>query len=187
MEAILNTFAELKLEQPKHRARFFNHMTSKLVFAYNEGCFFLCARDYIYNPTPEKLAAFPRIFLRKGSPLEVNISSAHYSHACSFFHGSNSLSMKSFGNSKLGHTIRTFKDNKTPGTKANGAGNYNLATKALDYISREMSRDRTDAAVLTIRTEGSLPVFSEPDQWYLGDVVNELKGVWCSDPLKELI
>ena len=187
MEAILNTFTELKLEQPKHRARFFNYMTSKSVFAYNEACFFLCARDYIFNPTPQKLAAFPRIFLRKGSTLEVNISNAHYSKACGFFHGSNSISINSFGNSKLGHTVRTFKDNKTPGAKANGAANYNLTTKALDYISRAMSRDQTDAAIVTIRNDGSLPVFSEPDQWYLSDVVQELKGVWCADPLKELV
>lgn len=186
MQAILNTFTELKLEQPKHRARFFNYMTSKEIFAYNEGCFFLCARDYIFNPSPAKLAAFSRIFLRKGSTLEVNISSAHYSKACSFFHGTTSMSTSSFGNSKLGHKITNFKDNKTPGIKQNGAANYNLATTAMDYISREMSRDQTDVAVQTIRANGTLPIVT-PDQYYLGDVVEELKGVWCADPLKELV
>lgn len=184
MKAIFDTFAELKLEQPRHRARFFNYMTSTNVFAYNEASFFLCARDYIYNPSDQKIQAFPRVFLQVGSTLQVNISGSHSGIANKFF-ADNQVSIHSAGG-KVSRTVSTFRNGKTPGMQFGGAGNYNLMTQALDYISRWMSRDQTNYAIQAIRADGSLPVVT-PDAGYLKDVVDELKGNWCADPLRELV
>ena len=184
MKAIFDTFAELKLEQPMHRARFFNYMASESIFAYNEAAFFLCARDYIYNPSDQKIRAFPRIFLQVGSTLQINISSQHTGTVNKFF-ADTQVSIHSAGD-RVSRKINLFRNNKTPGVKVGGAANYNLMTQALDYIARWMSRDQTNHAIGIMRGQGTLPIV-HPYPNYMKDFVDDLKGDWCPDPLRELI
>lgn len=184
MRTILSTFSELKLEQPMHRARFFNYMCDKNIFAYTEASFFLCARDYIFHPDDSKIAAFTSVFLRKGSRLEVNISSQHYAAAFRFFNG-REINIDSYENKGLTRKARTFRNSLSGGLRQSGAGNYNIVIQALDFIARSMSRDKTNQAIQKIRAEGSMPI-SFPDREYMNDVTEELSRVWGNDPLKQL-
>lgn len=173
---------DLKLAEPKHRKLFFNWMGRQGFEAYAEACFLLCAWDYIFNPDDTKAAAFPKVFLRSGSPLEINLGHKHRGTAVSML-GAHDITLKSFGSDNLTHKVTKFK--RQTGMRTGGAANYNIITKFIEYIEAHRYREKTAMAVQTVASKGALPT-EKASGYAVDEAVYELKQYWGDDGLKAL-
>lgn len=182
MNSILADITRLKLAQPKHRRAYFNWMARDGFLAYAEGTFVICAWDYIFNPDDQKGSAIPKVFMRPGSPLELNLGGT-LRNTCTSMMGAHDITLKSFGSDKLTHTVTSFK--KTTGLRAGGAANYNIFTQVLNKISSGMYREKLNMAIVATEKDGQLPN-ANPANWVKDEVANELAPYWGKDALKQL-
>ena len=182
MQTIMKEISELKLSDPKHRKNFFNYMGQSSYSAYAEAAFILCAWDYIFNPSDEKAAAFPKVFLRTGSPLELNLGGKDRSKAVSML-GAHDITLKSFGSDNLKHTVKNFK--KDAGVRAGGAANYNIYTNFIEHCERTRYRDRTAKAQQEMVNNGALPAANAAG-FAIEETCSELRPYWGDKGLKAL-
>src|SRR5690349_8472851 len=88
--------------------------------------FFLCGRDYIYNPTDLKAEGIQKLFIGEDTPFAINIpDSAPAAIRRTMYAASVNV------HTEVGepHTYRAF--TKAAGVRPGGVGNYNLCTKAI--------------------------------------------------------
>ena len=182
MKTTMQEIKDLKLSEPKHRKLFFNWMGRSGFLAYAEASFILCAWDYVFNPDDAKAGAFAKVFLRDGSPLQINLGGTHRNTAISML-GAHDITLKSFGSDKLSHTVTNFK--KQTGLRNGGAANYNITTKFIEYIEAHRYREKTALAVQQIGQSGSLPK-EKATSYAVDDAVYELKPYWGAEGLKTL-
>ena len=90
--------------------------------------FFLCGRDYIYNPTDLKLQGLATLFFGPGTPCELNVSAAAAGEIKNLLHAPTINVHTELGGA---HSIGAYSYADRGGFRMGGAGNYNLGTKAI--------------------------------------------------------
>jgi hypothetical protein len=124
MENLINYATKLGIDSPTNRAPILE--ASVKAMCHETVLFFLCGRDYIYNPNDLKITGIEKLFIGPGTPYQINISQA------SLLEFQGILRSPAFNvKNTIGgpQQFNTFANKPLP-TKG-GVGNYNLHTKAL--------------------------------------------------------
>ena len=144
--------------------------------------FFLCGRDYIYNPTDLKLRGIEELFIGRGTPFEINVGD---SVADDMKRTLRAPAVKVSFETGAPHVIAAYQRRHEPGVRAGGVANYNLGTKALAQsiagFGPKFLKD-TVAAVNDGRSSGFVPGVSDHRVFVvLQDMRNRTRPYWMYD------
>ena len=116
--------------------------------------FFLCGRDYVYNPTDLKLHGIEELFIGPTAPFQINLGEAVADNVKKMLHAPGVNVKTETGGA---HTIAAVPGHG-PGVRAGGAGNYNLGTQVLGKACAGLGPKFLND-VLTAVTDGRRPSF----------------------------
>ena len=140
--------------------------------------FFLCGRDYIYNPTDLKAEGIEKLFIGAGTPFEINISVGALESFRQALHAP-ALNVKT----EIGSPHAVGALTHAAGYRAGGAANYNLVTKALIEaqlgLGSTFLRDMVKG-VNNART-GSSQVSAHRVFLYMQEMRNATRRFWMAD------
>lgn len=137
MQKSLALFSRYKVSEPNYRRALYLHSSAQ--HSEENVLYMICCWDYIFNPTDEKIEGLKKVFLETGAPSEVNISSSNRKLALGLLGElgiADVIPSKGYGAGARGRLRSAAVFNRTAvrtgGIYEGGAGNYNLATKAIE-------------------------------------------------------
>jgi len=152
MENTLNIFKNCKLDDKAIRRALF--VKSLETFREENILYMICCHDYIYHPEDFKIAALVNLFIKTGSPIEINVSSSNRKAAMQLVTNPkvqvNFEHLSSNSNDRMRPKLKTG-----GGVIEGGAANYNLMTKAIEETLPVCMRSVPKELIQSVVTGGN--------------------------------
>jgi hypothetical protein len=177
LESFLHVCDRLKIANQAARHAVLTAATS--VGCHEHVLFFLCGRDFIYNPTDLKAEGIQKLFVGEETPFAINVSDAA---PAAIRRQMYATSLNVHTETGEPHTYTSFR--RAPGVRPGGVGNYNLCTQALiearEGLRGTFLRDLITQVTAAV-TNGSDAVSASKVSRMMQNMRNATRPFWIYD------